>query len=451
LEKSIVKILWHLAGADPEILELEDCKGDRLFYTGLGLIILMTSMFAFFSSAYACYTVFKNPVIAIGLGLFWGCCIAITDRFLIVTTVKTNNSHSIWELIPASIRVFMAITVGIVIAAPLETAILHKEIHAEIASRNLIEEVRMKETVSKLPESVEIARLRTENQQLRDTDAKLNAEYKQIYDSTIGEAEGTAGTGKAGKGIVYTDKVIELERQKAILAKTSSQHAGQIARNETKVEQLEKTLKATTDRVHGSRLAADSILAQITTLHDMADKNPTVAWTSKLISLVFILVDVLPIISKMLMPRTDYDAVKHRKRSEVIMRQDALIQNLNVRIAEEIRRDNAAEAEYSGFLEQTLTDSLKTAHNDPEMQKVVYQTAQKFIHRVGERLSQAIDSINIPDSRFKQEAQSAVEREMQDIAKPAAKRKVVRRRIQNQVADYTRELRQAFLKFKNKY
>jgi hypothetical protein len=452
LEEPILvnKILWYIAVADPDILESEDCQGERGLYAILGLIVLVTSTFATLSSAYAFYTVFADPQIAIALGLFWGFAVATIDRFLIATTVKTN-SFSIGQLISSAVRVLMAFVIGVVISAPLETAILNKEIHAEIIKRNLVEEVKLKETVSQLPESVEIARLRQENQQLRDIDAKLNTEYKQAYDALIGEGEGTSGTGKAGKGIVYGDKLTELERQKAILAKTTSQHDTKIAENDTQIEQLQKAVTTTTDRVRGSRLNADSILAQITTLHKMADENPTIAWTSRLISLAFILLDVLPILSKMLMELTNYDDIKSGKRTAVKMRQQAYIQNLGVQIAEEIRRDNAAEAEISGFLEQNLTDALKQAHDDPEMSKVVSDISLKFIQRVGDKLSQEVDRIHIPDSKFTAEAKKAVESEMQDIAKPAAKRKVVRRRIQHQVADYTRELRQAFQKFKNKY
>jgi Domain of unknown function (DUF4407) len=444
------EILWRIAGADPDILNTEDCKGDRKIYTALGVIVLVTASFAALSSTYAFWTVFKDLPIAISLGLFWGFSVANIDRFLIMTTVK-HNSFSIEQLVTSSIRILMACIIGIIISKPLELAIFQKEISAEIDTRNLSAEVRMKETISGLPESVEIARLRQESQQLRDQDAKLNANYQQIYASTIGEAEGTSGTGKAGKGIVYTDKLSELERQKAILVRTTSQHESQIAENNEKVTQLEKTLTVKTDRVRGSRLEANSLLAQITTLEEMGDKNPAVAWTSRLLSLAFISIDVLPVVCKLLMDRTDYDSVKRRIRKEVVMRQDALVQNLDWQIAEETRRDNALEAEYSGFLEQTLAESLKQAYGDPEMIKVIYQTAQKFISRVGERLSQAIDSISIPDSRIKQEAKEAVESQMQDIAKPAAKRKVVRRRIQHQVADYTRDLRDYLEKFKNKY
>jgi hypothetical protein len=444
------EILWRIAGANPDILNTKDCEGDRTIYAGLGVIVLVTASFAALSSTYACWTVFKDLPIAIGLGLFWGFSVANIDRFLIMTTTK-SSSFSIEQLITSSIRIFMAVILGIIISKPLELAIFQKEISAEIDTRNLAAEVRMKQTISELPESVEIARLRQESQQLRDEDAKLNAAYQQVYASTIGEAEGTSGTGKAGKGIVYTDKLSELERQKAILARTTSQHETQIAENSVKVTQLEKTLAVKTNRVRGSRLEANSLLAQITTLEEMGEAKPSVAWTSKLLSLAFISIDVLPVVCKLLMDRTDYDSVKRRKRKEVVMRQDALIQNLDSQIAEEIRRDNAMEAEYSGFLEQTLTESLKTAHGDPEMTKVIYGTAQAFIRRVGDRLAQAIDSISIPDSRIKKEAKDAVEQQLQDIAKPAAKRKVVRRRIQHQVADYTRELGDYLKKFKNKY
>ncbi len=443
------RILWRIAGANPEILDTEDCRDDRMTYAGLGVIVLVTAIFAFFSSAYAFWSIFRNLPVALGLGLFWGFSVANIDRFLIMTTVK-QNTFSIGQLITSSLRILMAVIIGIVISKPLELFIFHKEIHAEIENRNIGAVVQAKKTISQLPESLEIDWLRKENTRLQDEDAKLNKAYQQIYNSTIGEAEGTSGTGKAGKGIVYGDKLRELERQKAILATTTSQHTAQIVENKAKVTQLEKTVTEATTRVRGSILEANSLLAQITMLEEMTEKNPAVSWTSKLISLAFILVDVLPVISKLLMDRTNYDSVKLRRRKEVVMRQDARIQNLGAQIDEEIRRDNSLEAEYSGFLEQTLATSLKEAHEDPEMKKVVYGTAQKFINRVGERLSQAIDSINIPDSRFKQEAQDAVEREMPNIAKPSAKRKVVRRHLQNQVADYTRELREALSNFKNR-
>lgn len=445
----IIHFLWFWAGADPDILKRPDCKGDRRLYCAVGLTVLMTGAFAVISSSYAMYSVFNSLEVAIGLGLFWGLTIATTDRFLIMTTHKTN-SFSWAQLINITVRLLAAVTIGAMVAKPLEAAIFAKEIRAEIASHNLMAEVQMRQTVAQLSESVDIARLREENKQLQAQDAKLDAEFQKIYQSTIGEAEGKSGTGKAGKGIVYAEKLQELKRQKTILTATTSQHNTQVAENNQQIKTLERDLAAKVQQVQTSRLAADSIMAQIKMLHEMAEKDSVIDWASKLISWTFISIDVMPILSKLLMKRTAYDAIKQHQSNATIQLQDTLDRNLPYKVGEEVNRRNAVQTHISQLSSQALISALETAQRSKHWAKIIPEAASRFVQRVSDELSQEIDSVHTPKSKLAKEARIAIEREIPDIAKRMVKSRILRRRVKNEIEDMSGELERALNDFNNK-
>lgn len=126
------EFMWFCSGANKEILR--KCPNEHAKYFGIGGTILFTALMASLSGGYAFSTIFKeNTGLAICFGIFWGCMIFNLDRF-IVNTMYSDGKHTIswqefWGGFP---RIVIAIFLGIVISNPLELRIFEKEINYEI-------------------------------------------------------------------------------------------------------------------------------------------------------------------------------------------------------------------------------------------------------------------------------------------------------------------------------
>jgi Domain of unknown function (DUF4407) len=444
--KRVNTLLEFLSGVDPQILQRPECRGERRIYQGIGLTIGITGFFACISASYAMYSIFKVVEIAIALGLFWGFTIAMIDRFLIMTTSKQDTFS--WKQVSiATSRILMATLIAIVVSKPLEMAIFNKEIGAAIAETNLIAEVQMQQTVAKLPEAVEIDRLRQENKALQAQDAQISDSYQKAYDRMIGEAEGTSGSNKAGKGPVFDEKFQELQRQKTILDAAVAQHQTQIQANNTQSQRLEKIKATKAKQVNSARLAADSILAQMQMLHKMAVKDSTVTWASYLISGIFVAIDVLPLLGKLMMNRTAYDAIVHHQTIATIKRQAALTENLGHEIQQDMYRHNQVQDHISQLTDRALIDALAAIPKSREWQRTQADAVQGLVQRASGELLKAIGSIRFPKSIFRRAARKAMQQEIPDLARKQAQSKIFRQRIHNATEDIAAEAERAVNEF----
>lgn len=443
------KLLELLSGADPDILSRSECAGERRIYRAIGLSVFITGTLAGFSGGYAIYSIFKSVPVTIIFGVSWGSAIAATDRLLIMTTQK-KNSFCWKQLCIATGRILLASLIAIVISKPLEMAIFGKEIHANIASVNLAAEVQMQKTVSQLPESLEIDRLRLENKNLIAADVKSAADYQKIYLSVVGEAEGTSGSMKAGKGIAFHEKYQELARQKSLLEATASQHQAKIAENEEQIKILDTAKANKVNQVRTARLNADSILAQMQMLHQMANSDPSVKWSSFLISAIFVAFDVLPILGKLLMPRTAYDAILHHITLAAIKRQKALSANLEHEIGQEMDRYNSVQSKIGELSTQALIDAAIAAQSSRLWERSVAKAAHSLAKRTSDELMAAINSVRFPRSTFINAARKAVEEEIPDIARDQARNHIYRNKVANTANDIADEAERAVYSFVNK-
>jgi hypothetical protein len=438
-----------IAGVDSKILNRPECAGEKRFYRAIGLNIVVTSLFAGVSGGYAMYSIFKSLEISVPLGIGWGLTIGILDRFLIMTTQKKSSFS--WKAVVISTgRIGMATLLAVVISKPLEMAIFNKEIFAHISAANLAAEVQMKSTVAELSESVEIDRLRQENVGLKAEVVQLNDKQQEAYDAMIGEAEGTSGSAKAGKGPLFDEKSAELARQKEVVNATTAQHQEKIAANDRQIAILETAKATKVEQVRTSRVSADSILAQMETLEQMAADSDTVAWSSRLISAIFVAIDVMPILGKLLMNRTKYDSILLHQTNAVIQRQDALTANLQYEIAQEMDRYNAVQSKIGELTTQAIIDAAKAAQGSRLWIRSVARAAQDLAKRTSDELIAAIGAVRLPKSTFSKAARKAMEKEVPDLSQRYARNRIYRNRVKNAVDDISADLERAANGFVNR-
>ncbi|MEU0566238.1 DUF4407 domain-containing protein [Nonomuraea sp. NPDC005983] len=108
---------------------LDQCKGERARFHGLGGAILTTACIAAISMTFALASALKVfPPLAVLIGLVWGVAILSLDRWL-VTSLPTQGGRRFWLALP---RVLLALLLGAVISTPLVLQIFKPEIDAEI-------------------------------------------------------------------------------------------------------------------------------------------------------------------------------------------------------------------------------------------------------------------------------------------------------------------------------
>ncbi|MEY4141773.1 MAG: hypothetical protein RL110_1145 [Bacteroidota bacterium] len=136
----IMKFLWKCGGADAQILQYAPYS-DHIKAAGIGGVVLATTVMAMIAMGFAMHTIFGentpdghegNWLVTIPVALVWGLIIFNLDRF-IVSTVKGDGTEKItWGEWGAMLpRLFMAVIIGLTISAPLETHIFEKEIKRE--------------------------------------------------------------------------------------------------------------------------------------------------------------------------------------------------------------------------------------------------------------------------------------------------------------------------------
>jgi hypothetical protein len=135
--------------------------------------------------------------------------------------------------------------------------------------------------------------------------AQKAAELKFYKDGYIRETDGTGGSGRIGESAVarvkksaYLKSAEELEALERSLAPQQQQLQVQMARMRS-VDSLKETVYVST--------LTDGFLSQIEALHDLTDKHPPLKQRYRLIVFIITLIEIMPLLSKILMPKGEYD------------------------------------------------------------------------------------------------------------------------------------------------
>ena len=328
------RLLWYCAGADVKLLQL--CpQSERVKKEGIGGIVLATGGLAFISGSYAFYTVFSTGslnstddlnifavVQAIIFGIMWAFVIFNLDRFIVSSVSHGDGTSKVtWgEIFQSSPRIFMAVMIGLCLSKPLEIRVMKSEINIAVAEaqrkhRETAEKTAMNEYLeehnniqAKIVEQKKIT-----EQFIVDKDKKEAAISAQV-NSVNREREG--GVTGPGTGKAYQAAVILLEQLRADLAEHRRRYDEvkpsidkQIRDLEAQESELmvERKAKYKIAEVDSSKL--DGLVKRITLAHE---EYPI---PSTILSILLIIIEVSPIIFKMMLDDGPYDRlVENQKR-----------------------------------------------------------------------------------------------------------------------------------------
>ena len=295
--------MWWCSGAHQRLLKQFPSEHSK--YAGIGGVILATFVLAGIAGGYAVYSVFGDWAWTIAFGIIWGLIIFNFDRFLVSTMRKYGVSRG-QQLKMALPRMLLALLIGITIARPLELRLFEKEIDVKVAENRhkkmLLNDslLNLETTAGIQTAEAERNRLVTRKQAIEDTLHRLQTAYVQ-------EADGTGGSLQRGiesltlmKQDAYRNAVNQFTPELAQLQR-SIQYQDSILSN----------VRATTEgkrKVYESDIAGKvGFLERNKALSDLANEESSVWWSNLLLTLLIILIEIAPVLSKLILNVGPYD------------------------------------------------------------------------------------------------------------------------------------------------
>jgi hypothetical protein len=314
-------------------------------------VLLSTGALALVSMAFAVHMalgVWWPFAVLVGLG--WGFVVVNLDRMLLVGMAHDSSLKR--NLVLAVPRVGLALILGVVIATPLTMQVFSKEIDTEIVTMqaeagdayraSLADDARfahLPELESRIADAEAVV---ASGGRADDSLAIVRAEVaarQAALDAEIGtaraletkaqcELDGSCGTGDAGTGQAYlearqaadaqasavvaaraalddaVDAASAAEGRSASLAASSLEtDKAELARLTTEQDRLQASFDATNE-------GAGGLLQRLEALDRLGDRNFTLATAQFMLSLLFMSVEVLPVLMKLMLnfsPPTAYD------------------------------------------------------------------------------------------------------------------------------------------------
>lgn len=358
------KFLWWCAGAHQKLLK--EFASEHAKYAGLGGVILATFVLAALSSGYAIYSVFGNIGWTIAFAIIWGLIIFNFDRFLVSTMRKygVSTNKQIWMAVP---RIVLALLIGVTIARPLELKIFEKEIDTKVA-QNMHHKILLNDSLLQRENQLQIQTASAERDRLLNRKLSLQDTLHRLQQAYVQEADGTGGSGQRG-----IDNLTRLKMD--AYANMVIQSSPEIKQLEAGAAQQDSIIQAARAALEGKRKQYETVvknnvgfLERNKALSDLSDEEASVKWTSLLLSLLIILIETGPILSKLIMQVGPYDIALAKEEllqmaaAENDIRKDKEITHAKKKIFYEKQK------EVTGQLAEKMT-ALQQKHIDEELDK----------------------------------------------------------------------------------
>ncbi len=295
--------LWWCAGAHQKLLKQFPSEHSK--YSGLGAVLLATFVLATLSAGYAIYTVFGNWLWTIGFAIIWGLIIFNFDRFLVSTMRKYGVSRR-KQIMMAIPRIALALLIGVVIARPLEMKIFDKEINVKM-TENLHKKIQLNDSLLAMEYKNQLVNAETERQRLLGRKLAIEDTLHNLQTGYLQEADGTGGSMQRG-----IENITRLKQDAFNLARNQfAPELSALEQNMKSQDSLMSTAKASMEdkrkQFEASAMANMGFLERNKALSDLSHQEASVFWASLLISMLIILIEIGPVLSKLIMPLGPYD------------------------------------------------------------------------------------------------------------------------------------------------
>lgn len=301
-----MKALYILSKTDIRMISRCNAR-TKMHQRGLGLFVLLTSLFAFFAGYYALVTIFgywdefnqeyvltyKDRLIVTSCALLYALMIASIDREI----VSAKNK---WA---ALLRIPLAIAIGIVISVPLKLKILEGKINQKIKQEQISTMLPFKQERDQFIANSDSAIGNLELQINYYKKLKLE-EQKRMEGEDLG-LFGENLSGIAGQGTHFGYAKRNVDNYSRIIKDLEGELEEKKAYKAERLTQLESDSKSYTTH------AEYDFWSKIGAMHRLVDQDETSRSKAMVIglTLLFIFLEVIPSIMKLLAPENEYDLV----------------------------------------------------------------------------------------------------------------------------------------------
>lgn len=302
------------------------------------------------SGGYAVYKIFSNEAVAVCFGIFWGLLIFNLDRFM-VNTMYSDGTHRITkeELKGGMPRIILAIFLGIVISTPIEMRIFQDQI--KVVAQQKRNEVKKNLNVG----TKELYEERDKYQKEID---KAGSDWNIAEEKAQNEYDGTGGSKTKGAGISYNEKRKEAELKEDIYRNIERKNKPIIAQIDKEISE-----KRTQDDKNVNGLKG--FAAELDALYSM--KGTTLLVARLLVSLLFIAIEVIPTLFKMMMSSGPYDDLRRAEMHRVRVLSDKEISDINDYVNTQVKisvAKNKATLEAEQAANKELLEKLALAQTE---------------------------------------------------------------------------------------
>ena len=352
LIKIVERFLWWCAGANANLIQ--ECPSEKPKYSCIGASVLLTGLLASMAGGYALYSTFHNYELGTGIvdphalflalifGILWGVIIFNIDRFIVSTFHKSNASNAFQragaDFMHALPRIAMAIIIALTISKPIQVKLFENRLSQQIEEskrkklsgnnsdyQEIYQIGTLKQDVEnsqsaidalereKMQEPAEVAAYRRQLEQLR----------KQAYnlacrDDSISQMQ----LGIVNRQIRQTNKTIN-----SLITAHRKQVDAKIAEAQTEHEKITNiydqnvsksdSLIAIADK-HTSQAYSNNLITQLEAMSELKSQ-PVFWWASLLISLLFLMIELTPILTKLIISRGSYDDLLDLEQTRILV------------------------------------------------------------------------------------------------------------------------------------
>jgi Domain of unknown function (DUF4407) len=363
-KKSDWKFLWWCAGAHQDLLK--EYPSEHSKYSGLGGVILATFVLASISAGYAIYSVFGDWRWTIAFAVIWGLIIFNFDRFLVSTMRKYGVSRrkQFWMAIP---RIALALLIGVTIARPLELKIFEKEINTKVVE-NIHRKIQLNDSLLQSENTALMQTTEAERNRLLARKVSIEDTLHRLQQSYVQEADGTGGSQQRGIENITRMKMEAYNNAFRQSTPELQQLSSSIQTQDSILASAKAGVQNKRKEYEAAAIANVGFLERNKALTDLSGEESSVFWTSILLTLLIVLIEIGPILSKLIMPIGPYDIALAKEEltnmaaSENEMRQD---KELSVEKRKSFFR---RQKEMSDQLAEKMA-SLQQKHIDEELEK----------------------------------------------------------------------------------
>ena len=306
--EKLKNFFWFCSGVNQEILQKTPTEHSK--YVGMGATVFFTGLFATISGGYALYFIFNDMALlwrifaAVIFGCIWGAMIFNLDRYIVSSMKKGGGFWNEFKM--ATPRIILAAVIAFVISKPLELQIFHTSIEYELEIMKQ-KDIKLQETTLTSRYTAEMATLASQIKSLKGELTQATLQRDRLDEIARVEADGSGGSNKRGAATIYKIKKADAEKAQQELNNLSENNLPLI---QSKQKELDKTA-ATIEGLKSSivRGAYDGFDKRLDALGNVSNKSATISMASIFIMLLFLAIEMAPVLVKLLSSRGPYDDI----------------------------------------------------------------------------------------------------------------------------------------------